>query len=360
LSFVRVVALALVLAACCRATFLFAQSDDAGDSILIGIFIVSNPDEDEETSASAEVLEAPPLPAPGLRVLTVRVPRIAGNVAAQDVLDGLEINVGDGTRRPVKRRFTWIARGGASHATTVTVTRRGSPDVPLAQTTVPVSDRQSGSQQDTATHDITMPPIATRGGVCVIHGDTSGDSRAMSIAVDGTAAAVLAAKPGAVFWRVPGDIAPGRHLVVFVAGPGRQPVAIEFFVVVLDLSADLTDLLRGQSTRFLARIIGLETLSESAWQAGLPPSDLFDLDTLASDGKTLHNGEVLLVLENQSSRVVRIKGAGRRVIVHLRRKDCEKGAPTYEGVLQSLQSGGFVIVGYVVPLLKPVVFRPVI
>ena len=99
----------------------------------------------------------------------------------------------------------------------------------------------------------------------------------MKITIDEIPAKIVAAKPGTVFWRVPETIAPGMHQVVFVPGPGKTPLTFALYVIGLKMSADRTNLIRGQSTQMHVVVTGLENLPATAWQSGLPPSDLVDL-----------------------------------------------------------------------------------
>jgi hypothetical protein len=202
-----------------------------------------------------------------------------------------------------------------------------------------------------------MPGVATQGGVQVTYCTECHDT---AIEFDGKPARVIAAKPGTTFWDVPGDATPGPHQVKIVPSPGSAPVILTVFVVRLSMSAGQTELLRGQSTRLKVTLAGLEKLPASAWQSGTPPAHLLDLEQLRRRAPDFQpptaadSGVVVLILENQATGVIRMGNHGDRIVLVLHRKDWAKGPYVFEEDLQSLQTGGFGIVGTVALFLHPV------
>jgi hypothetical protein len=222
---------------------------------------------------------------------------------------------------------------------------------PVLQTTVPV---QSTTATTTAiTHapaDCTMPPVASPGGVEVIHvanGGSSGDVSQISVTVDDTPATIVAAKPGTVFWNVPDTMAAGLHHVRFVPGRDAPAVMLPVYVMTLQMSAERTSLIRGQSTTMHVTVAGLDKMPASLWKAATPPADLVDVPSLEQRAKGFRPpkqagpGVVLLVIENHSIAQIHMGKAGDRIVLELGQKDFASGPYSYADKLQSLNSGSF-------------------
>jgi hypothetical protein len=330
--------------------------------IEIGVVVLNEVPIEQETSG--RVVEDPKAyeDVPGLKVIAARliVPPAEAAAPGASPLERVAVDMGDGRKQPASGPITWIPSAGQS-TSTLTVLLRETPGAPLATATIPIAEKTPA----TLAQEITMPPIAVAGGVQVIHGDCSGNSSTMSVSVDNTPATIVAAKPGTVFWRVPKTIAAGPHAVVFVPGAGKTPVTLPMFVLGLVMSADRTNLLRGQSTQMHVTITGLDTLPAAAWQADLPSRDLVDMKRMQElapafvPPKPSDPGVVLLVIKNHSPSVIKMGGHGDRIVLQLRQRDFARGPYTFSDKLQSLMSGNFDIRGTVTAFLKPASGRTV-
>jgi hypothetical protein len=292
---------------------------------------------------------------PGLQV----VPVPAAGTAS---LHGEVIDMGDGRKQRADGPITASVPAQAT-SISVRVFDADEPSQPIAQATLPVERTAvpPESAPPPAPSDCTMPPIATAGAVEVIHianNQVSGDSSQMSVLVDDTPATIVAAKSGSVFWNVPDTLTPGPHQVRFIPKRDVPPVALPMYVLGLQMSAENTSLIRGQSTTMHVAVTGLENLPSSVWRSALPSSDLVDVAgiELRAKGfrapKPQEPGAVLLLLENHSPSQIRMGKAGDRIVLELHQRDFATGPYTYQDRLQSLNSGGFDISGTAVAFLK--------
>ncbi|MGD0839582.1 MAG: hypothetical protein ABSA32_00360 [Candidatus Acidiferrales bacterium] len=291
---------------------------------------------------------------PGLQV----VPVTATSSASET---GEFIDLGDGRKQSADGPVTTDVPAQAT-SIPVRVFAANRPDQPITESSIPVEgSAKPASTAPPAPSDCTMPPIANAGSVEVIHvanGGNSEDSTQMSVAVDDAPATIVAAKPGAVFWNVSSTLAPGLHRVRFVPERGATPIELMIYVVTLQMSADNTSLIREQATTMHVVISGLENMPASLWRSAMPPADLVDVASIEQRAKGFHPpkpqqaGTVLLLLENHSPSQIKMGKAGDRIVLELHQKDFASGPYTYQDELQSLNTGGFNIVGTVVAFLE--------
>ena len=254
---------------------------------------------------------------PGLQVVPVPP---AGTAS----LHGQVIDMGDGRKQRADGPVTANVSAQAT-SIPVRVFDADQPSQPIAQATLPVE--RSAVPPGTAPpapSDCTMPPVATASAVEVIHvanNQTSGDSTQMSVFVDDKPATIVAAKPGSVFWNVPDTLTPGPHQVRFVPKRDAPPIALPMYVLGLQMSAESTSMIRGQSTTMHVAITGLENLPSSVWRSALPSSDLVDVAGIEQRAKSFRApkpqepGTVLLLLENHSPGQIRMGKAGDRIVL---------------------------------------------
>jgi hypothetical protein len=294
---------------------------------------------------------------PGLQV--VLVPSTSAGT-----LEGVVIDLGDGRKQPGNKPLT-LKLPDQVAPMMVSVFLSDQLGHPIARSTLPIASAPATPASVAAAGPLhcTMPPVTTPGGVQVIHeanNRMSGDSTTMNVVVDDKPATIVAATPGAVYWGVPETLAPGPHQVTLTPGPGAAPVVLPMQVLGLQMAAEKTALLRGQSTMMHVTITGLDKLPPSAWQSAPPPSDLVNVEGLIQRAKGFHPpkphepGAVMLLLENQSPSQIRMGKEGDRIVLQLHQKDFANGPYSYQDKLQSLQSGGFSITGTVVAFLKDV------
>jgi hypothetical protein len=402
LSHVRIVTLTLVAGLLCFRVANAFQTKAAPQPIVIGVVVLTQVPAGQETSGSVTTEPATYESIPGLAVVPATLPAslatpaatatnpaapvvpssAAAAAPATSMLVGVVVDIGDGRKQPADRPITWIPPPGEATAT-LTVFLNGDPQ-PIATGHVPVdpspttpppgaptgtdtsSSTGKGSSSGTAdASGCAMPSVTTAGGVEVIHGDTSGNSNEMKIAVDGVPASIVAAKPGTVFWNVSETLAPGLHRVVFTPGPGKPPVVLMLYVLALQMSADQTKLLKGQSTKMHVVVLGLDKIPASVWQqADAPPSDLEDLAKFLQHApgvqlpKAGDPGTLILVIDNLSPQTIRMGKKGSQIVLTLHQEDFASGTYRYDDTIQSLQDGGFNITGSVTALMKLAASQP--
>ena len=293
---------------------------------------------------------------PGLQVVPIPA-------TGTSELQGMVIDIGDGRKQPARGPLIMKVPELAAPLS-MNVFLPSQPGKPIAQGTLPVQSAAKISPGAAAPGPLqcTMPPIATPGGIQIIqeaHNRTSGNSTAMKVSVDDKPAAIVAASPGKVFYKVP-DLPPGSHQVSFTPGPGEVPVKMQMRVLNLQMSAAKTALIRGESTTMTVSITGLEGLPSSAWQSATPPADLVNIESVQQRAKGFHApkpqepGTVLLLLENESPAQIRMGKEGGRIVLQLHQKDFAQGPYIYQDRIQSLRSGGFSITGTLVAFLEDV------
>jgi hypothetical protein len=100
-----------------------------------------------------------------------------------------------------------------------------------------------------------------------------------------------------------------------------------------------------------------QNLPASAWKSGTPPTDLVDLKTL-DEGKSglkapkpNDEGFIAVLIEDETPDVVRL-GKKDSIVLQLHQKDFVNGTYTYNGTMQTVHAGAFVVRSRVVAFLK--------
>jgi hypothetical protein len=164
-----------------------------------------------------------------------------------------------------------------------------------------------------------------------------------------------------VYWQVP-QSKPGAIRVT--VREERRGADFQPYVLGLAMSADQTQLMRGQSTTFHVSVTGMENVPGAVWRAGGSPqaADREAARRLAPDVRPPAAGEegfLLLTLENVSKETITINGSrnarGEVVVLQLKQADFAGAPYRYDGVIHSKRSGGFDINGSLVPFLAPLV-----
>ena len=194
-----------------------------------------------------------------------------------------------------------------------------------------------------------------------VEGPFSGDPTRAAIAVGDKPAALVTGTPRE--WNaVPsGDTPTGAQTVVCDDGAAHYQGRVA--VIALELRAERTNLMRGETTTFTARVIGLDGIPDESWNAPYASERLGRsmLDAAAPDfgdagGRT---GRLVLVLENKSSEIISIDGEkGGRIVLTIDRAAILNGVYEYKGKIRSKQRGAFNIHGTLIPLMAPVRLAP--
>ena len=241
-------------------------------------------------------------------------------------------------------------------------------DVPKGGTTR-ISVRPNDSPTTTGETTLTYPggavepPAASSvPSVCIkdylfpVHCRTAADPRTARVTVGGSPAPFVTGTPRGWNCLLPADTAAGPATVVYEEGGRKMSAPIA--VIALAVGADRTSLLRGESTRYSAKVTGLGSIPGKSWDAPYSP-DATTRETIARTAPGLEagsgeRGKVLLVIENRSSETISIDGekAG-RIVLTIDRSAIVNGSYEYKGTIHSKKAGGFNIRATVIPLFAP-------
>ena len=134
-------------------------------------------------------------------------------------------------------------------------------------------------------------------------------------------------------------------------------------VLALQLSITRPHLLRGESTDFTAKVLGLDGVPAGAWEAPYAPDRPGRaLVAAAAPGLPLPDGRpgtLLVVLENRSRSLITMDGErDGSIILFIDRASVKNGVFEFKGKVHSLQSGISNIHCTVIPLMAPVALAP--
>lgn len=293
---------------------------------------------------------------PALGVIEMKVPANTG-ASAQNVLQGLVVDLGDGRQQPANQPLT-IQIAQNSPSVPVRVIRQGNSQ-PVAQSSMPITQGQSNiTVANTGKpSDFTTPPVAQT--TSVIHGPLSGDGNATRIAVDNQSASVMTETPRSVYFDLPTNTPVGSHTLT-LQDNGRNA---QFPIVNMNLlmQADQLTLQRGQSTNYNATI-RLGQTPESVWQSGGGASpELTNVSRIQALAPNFHipqagdPGVILLRIENASRDTVSIRPSQNEVVTRvLHKEDFQNNQFTISGVIESKRSGGFVLNGLAEAFFAPI------
>lgn len=243
-----------------------------------------------------------------------------------------------------------VYRNGAS----APVLAMGSP--PAAPTGIPGT--AAGPARFTA------PPTCGSGEPLRIAGGFDGDAANTRVLVEGRPAGITGETAHDCIVQTPAGLPPGPVEVLVTEG-GRT-TRLKPANLRLRMSADQLHLLRGQSTKFVVVVEGLNGIPDSAWKGGPDPEFLNrELLERAAPGTRIPNrnepGHLLLTIENASRDTITLaKSTGEVIRIVIQKGDVSaKGTYEYHGVIQSLKDGRFNVKGTVFALVAPASGEPV-
>lgn len=310
---------------------------------------------------------------PGIHITLVPVTQPAQTTAAptpqaggDDTLAGVVVEV-NGEKQPADKPLVAVL-GPAAETISVALVTNDSEARVIGQDSVPVTTATPGPATSTATtepEDYTMPPVTKPGAVEVIHGADSGNTNDMQIAVDGEPAEILTATPKSVFWKVPTDLPAGAessaHTVEFTqkTAEGGAPKSVKFplYGVQVKMTEGRSTLHTGQANPVQVTVTIPNSLTASAWQSGMPPTDLVNLKTLVGGKSGLkppkpnEEGFIAVLIENDSPGVIRL-GKTNTIVLQLHQKDFTDGSYTYNTTLDTIGAGAYVVRSRVVAFVK--------
>ena len=317
----------------------FVYSADARPNEKICGTLVDNP-KDYEDSPRFRVVEIPA--------------RLPVDGAGKPVLAETTVSFGDGPPQPGDGPVTCkVPPGGTTNISIGTVDQTSVAKVPV---TCPGSPSNAPGPPEVRT-----PPTCAKGDFLTLEGRFSGDPQSVRVDVGGRRAPISTGTPREWNCPLPDDVPVGPATVIYEEG-GRQSAG-KIAVVGLLMSADRTDLLRGESTSFAAKVVGLGGVPEEAWNAPYAPERIGrSLLEKCAPGMELpagRPGRLVLVLENASRDVISIDGEkDGRIVLVIDRSKVKDGAFEFKGKIRSLQRGTFNIRGTLIALMAPVRFVP--
>lgn len=273
----------------------------------------------------------------------------------------------DGAGKPLlERTFVSFDRGPVQPAdgpVTCQVPRSGTTTVSVRTSDSPTP---AGETQVTCPATPQAPVVPSVPQVCVkdylfsVQAPSSADPKTARVTISEKPATLVTGTPRGWNCLVPADVAPGAATVVYEE-TGRR-MSAKTAVLALILGADKTNLLRGESTAYSTKVLGLGAIPESAWTTPYSPDPTARAILAgAAPGMAPREGEpgkILLVIENRSPETISIDGekAG-RIVLTIDRAAVTNGTFDYKGTIRSKKAGGFNIRATVIPLLAPVPLR---
>ncbi len=208
-------------------------------------------------------------------------------------------------------------------------------------------------------------PVYIANAVQAIRGGFGGDLNGTRITVDGKPVETVCETERAVFWRLPEGVRPGKHHIVLEEDDER--VAFDVFVLILEMSADKLQLVKGESTSYHVRLKGLDGMPDSAWaHAGAPPNtvDIAQIESSSPGFRRPSKGEsgrITLTLTNATANTIEVPDlpGGTKTFVLDRSFFANGGVFAHDGLIQSKMGGGFGLNGVAVAWFRPVRGEPV-
>jgi hypothetical protein len=200
-----------------------------------------------------------------------------------------------------------------------------------------------------------MSPVLSEGKLVALRGSFAGDSYDTHITIGGFPVSPLAGTPGVSYFMPPDGLTAGLNNLV-VDTPGLPQTTLSSFYLTLAMSADSTNLLKGQTTKYHVTLSGVNGLPGSAWSSSFDPTDLVSpseyqgsASSAPAAGST-RAGYVSLSITNQSPGVISMQNIYRDL-------DAQSFAPSgsfhFDGSVGAIANGGFSILGVARAYLQP-------
>jgi hypothetical protein len=304
-----------------------------------------------------EAINIPPSPALDISRGTIKVPRSANTAT---LIDNLQVRGSDGS---VQRAVDPICFENIEVIRNPLQVIYGSDAVAgVVNITTSRSDRPLSDSANQYTSNFFAEPVLNPSQLQMIRGPFDGKWPGTSVDVGGKPGLILAETPHALFWKLPDGMSSGSiSLTITDAGRGATfPV----YVLGLAMAADQLNLLRGQSTRMQATVLGPDLVPADAWKAGdaWPSIDLKYIRQQFPNFKVPKPGEpaaVFFRVDNVSRDTVSMRPSkNESFITTLDRSAFASGPYTYGATIQSKNNGGFTINGLVVAFFAPIPGQP--
>ena len=304
-----------------------------------------------------DTFNVPPSPALDVSKGTIKVP-----AAAQDamLIDNLSVRGSDGRLQravdpicfeniEVIKKPLDVIYGSDAIAGVVNITTSRS-DRPLSESSAQYSS------------NFFAEPVLNPSQLQLIRGPFDGRWPGTGVDLGGKPGLILAETPHALFWKLP-DAMPAGSISLTITDAGRG-ATFPVYVLGLAMAADQLHLMRGQSTRMQATVLGPELVPAGAWKAGDVWSsvDLKYIKEQFPDFEIPKPGDAATVffrVDNVSRETVSMRPAkNESFITSLDRSAFSSGPYTYAATIQSRKAGGFTINGLVVAFFAPIPGQP--
>jgi hypothetical protein len=200
-----------------------------------------------------------------------------------------------------------------------------------------------------------MSPVWSQGKLGALRGSFSGDPDDFHFTLGGRPITPIGGTPDVTYFMPPDGLTAGLNNFV-IDTPGFPQTTLPIFYLTLTMSADATNLLKGQSTTYHLTLSGLNGLPGSAWSSSFFPSDLVSPSDYQGSAPgtampgTSRTGTVTLTITNESPGVISMQNVYKVL-------DAQSFAPSgsfhFDGGVGAIANGGFSILGVATPFLQP-------
>jgi hypothetical protein len=205
-----------------------------------------------------------------------------------------------------------------------------------------------------ATPDV-ISPVWSQDRLIALRGTSSGDPDATHFTFGGRPITPIGGTPDVKYFMPPDGTTAGLNNFV-IDTPGIPQITMPIFYLTLTMSADATNLLKGQSTMYHVTLSGLNGLPSSAWSSSFFPSDLVSPSDYQGSAPgtampgTSRTGTITLTITNESPGVISMQNVFKVL-------DAQSFAPSgsfhFDGGVGAIANGGFSILGVATPFLLP-------
>jgi hypothetical protein len=200
-----------------------------------------------------------------------------------------------------------------------------------------------------------LSPVLSEGKLGALRGSFAGDPYDTHFTIGGFPVSPIAGTPDVDYFMPPDGLTAGLNNLV-IDTPGLPQTTFPIFYLTLAMSADSTNLLKGQSTMYHLTLSGVNGLPSSAWSSSFDPTDLVSpseyqgsASSAPASGST-RSGYVSLSITNESPGVISMQNVYKEL-------DAQSFAPAgsfhFDGGVGAIANGGFSILGVARAFLQP-------
>lgn len=275
-----------------------------------------------------------------------------------------------------------VPRGGSGLK--ITFRQAGNPAQFVSQT---LYFPQSSAKETQRLKSFEAAALCLKGGLCIVSGPFTGDSRKTFAALEDRPATVIGETPDAAYISIPDLTEPGARplLIAETSKVIAFPVVVGAFVI----KNNQRELNEGQTLIMFPTLDGPRDIPDPVWRAtkfsainlmqarqlipGFQPlkdnctnrqrheaEDTFGSgerpecnEKLDADEK--NNGEIILIVKNLTPEQISLRGSKNEVLIfRLNSKSFSRGEFKYDLVVEAKTTGKVDVKGYVIPFVAPV------